>query len=464
MQQEIKAKGKVFRDPVHRLIRVEPGDEFVLDLINTPTFQRLRRVRQLGVSPLTYHGAEHSRFAHSLGVYNFAKRIVSNLQRRYRGNDVSALLEEHRRVILASALLHDVGHGPFSHMIERVPGNSFDHEEMTAKLITDAASEIPSILERHGISPGSVANIIGKTDPHYLIVDIVSSQLDADRMDYLLRDSLMTGVEYGIYDAEWLLNAMCVGHDPDTSEQDKGPRTWRLCLDKSRGLFAAEQLILARYHMTAQVYMHRVTRGYEVMLLNLFKQAADLCDTPAGLPGGTPPQVLSYFRDGIGLEHADWLGFDESAMTAAFQGWARSDRVTDRSLSRLSSAYLNRELLYSAISIPADKKAMRLDRALTDAGLLEFQDWGLDFGEHLPYKGMYHKASKGGGGEEQSALSILLADGGDGIHQAVASENESIILKELDNSQQNEWRLYIDREKVGQAYAVLDGLGISHGA
>ena len=116
----ISPKGKVFRCPVHGLIRIDPEDEYILDLINTPEFQRLRRVRQLGVSSFTYPGAEHTRFAHSLGVFNFAQQIVASLQRRYAAQtELVSLLAYQRRNVLAAALLHDVGHGPFSHMIER---------------------------------------------------------------------------------------------------------------------------------------------------------------------------------------------------------------------------------------------------------------------------------------------------------------------------------------------------------
>ena len=249
-EQPIKSKGKVFRDPVHRLIRIEPADQFVLDLINAPEFQRLRRVRQLGVSSLTYHGAEHSRFVHSIGVFNFAQRILGALQRRYGPSDsVSQHLEKNANLVKAAALLHDIGHGPFSHMIERVAQSSFDHEEMTARLIKDSQSTVNAVLSKHEIDPALVADVIAKVHPFRLAVDIVSSQLDADRMDYLLRDSLMTGVEYGVFDAEWLLNAMCIGRDPTAEESDPESHTWRLCLDADRGLFAAEQLILARHHM-----------------------------------------------------------------------------------------------------------------------------------------------------------------------------------------------------------------------
>ncbi|HVZ94483.1 MAG TPA: HD domain-containing protein [Phycisphaerales bacterium] len=398
--QAIKDKGKVFRDPVHRLIRIEQDDQFILDLVNAPEFQRLRRVRQLGVSSFTYHGAEHSRFVHSLGVYNFAQRIIAALQRRYsKCPDVVELLQTHARVAKAAALLHDLGHGPFSHMIERASGSSFDHEEMTAKLITNEAGTISQVLRGASINPQDVADVIRKTYPHSLIVDIVSSQLDADRMDYLLRDSLMTGVEYGVYDAEWLLNAMCVGRDP--SADNGSQNVWRLCLDRDRGLFAAEQLILARHHMMLQVYMHRVTRGYEVMLLNLFHKAASLVSTNS-LPSGTPPSIASYFRSGIEMPLEHWLLFDETAMVAAIQAWTGAEGDEHAFLRRVSNAFLMRERRYAGFELTTRRPALLMDlqNGLESANLVQNEDWGLDDGEHLPYKGVYYQAARGGGDEE----------------------------------------------------------------
>jgi uncharacterized protein len=462
--QQIKDKGKVFRDPVHRLIRIEQQDQFVLDLVNTPEFQRLRRVRQLGVSSLTYHGAEHSRFVHSLGVFNFAQRIMTALQRRY-GTDsaVSKLLQDHARITKAAALLHDIGHGPFSHMIERASESTFDHEKMTVKLITREGGSIRQVLAEADVNPQLVADVINKTYPYRLLVDVVSSQLDADRMDYLLRDSLMTGVEYGVYDAEWLLNAMCVGRDPSDDSDSPAESAWRLCLDKDRGLFAAEQLILARHHMMLQVYMHRVTRGYEVMLLNLFRKAAVLARSDS-LPPGTPRSVVSYFKAGIDMDTEDWLLFDETAMVAAMQAWSLSESPEHGFLRKASRAFLTRDRLYMGFELGTRRPSaiMELTEGLAKQNLVQNEDWGLDDGVHLPYKGVYHQASRGGGEEEMSVLSILLSDGKP-ESKGIASENESAILKQFDNASQPIARIYVDREKVELAKPLLKKLGVRQG-
>lgn len=458
--QPIKDKGKVFRDPVHRLIRIEKEDQFILDLINTPEMQRLRRVRQLGVSSLTYHGAEHSRFSHSLGVFNFAQRIVAALERRYgTEHEVSTHLKNNARALKAASLLHDLGHGPFSHMIERASGKSFDHEQMTVWLITSPKTEVNQVLLRHGIEPRDVSGIIDKTFEHQLLVDIVSSQLDADRMDYLLRDSLMTGVEYGIYDAEWLLNAMCVGRDPTAKPEAPLTSAWRLCLDRDRGLFAAEQLILARHHMMHQVYMHRVTRGYEVMLLSVFTLVAKAVEQ-GELMADVPGPVRAYFQHGMNMDHADWLDFDETAMTSALQAWGRSRGP----VANMTRAFLQRRRLYTAF--PIDKlsapQVMDLQKGLAEQKLEEFVDWGVDNGEHLPYKGAYARAAKEKDSEEGSTLSILLADGNPASNGRPI-ESESPLFKLLDNDHQSVTRLYLARQRVECAGPLLRNLGLLHG-
>ena len=319
-------------------------------------------------------------------------------------------------------------------------------------------------LRRHGVDPESVADIIAKTHPNRLIVDIVSSQLDADRMDYLLRDSLMTGVEYGVYDAEWLLNAMCVGRDPGADTEDRPEQAWRLCLDRERGLYAAEQLILARHHMMLQVYMHRVTRGYEVMLLNLFQHAARLA-SEGSLPARTPEVIGVYFNQGIRMPLNDWMVFDETAMVGAIQAWSRSTAAEHAWLGRMSSGFLERARFYQGFGIghlPLNV-VMVIPEELSKAGLKKDLDWGLDNGEHLPYKGVLYGAARGAAeDEEQSTLSILLSDG-DPAKKGQAIEGRSNILEGLDNDLQPLTRLYVDRSRLGAAEPVLRRLKVMDG-
>ncbi len=463
-QPRIKDRGKVFRDPVHRLIRVDPGDDFILDLIDTPQFQRLRRVRQLGVSWLTYHGAEHSRFAHSMGVFNFAQRILRALKDRYK-NDTSLAdyLEQHSRELKAAALLHDIGHGPFSHMIERAFKGGTDHENETIQLIEEGP--IREVLEKANIDPTHVADIIRKTSKERLIIDIVSSQLDADRMDYLLRDSLMTGVEYGHYDAEWLIRNLCIGIDPGGDGGKKHEfSSYRLCLDRDRGLHSAEQLILARMHMTMQVYMHRVTRGYEVLLLNLFKLAAQAASN-GGLPNGTPVVVVEYFKNSGTLSTDQWLTFDETAMSSAINVWAAVPDDNHPHLQKLSEAFLLRKRIYSSRVIDQAKLGFTgwsdVTNELENKSIRKNFDWGLDESKFMPYKGVLYAASKPAkDAEETSAESILLASGDRG-DRANPVDAVSKVFRSLDFASQEIDRFYYDRDKADVIEPILKNYGIT---
>jgi HD superfamily phosphohydrolase len=192
------SKERIYRDSVHNIIRLEtdkPDGALLARLVDTVEFQRLRRVRQLGLAHFAYQGAEHSRFTHSLGVMHIATRILNKLRRSY---DIT---DEQYLAIRVAALLHDIGHGAFSHVLETIL--DFHHEAFTVEAVLSSETEVGQILSKH--SPGlarDVADIIlGKFKPMAL-AQLVSSQLDVDRMDYLLRDSLMTGAKYGIYDFE----------------------------------------------------------------------------------------------------------------------------------------------------------------------------------------------------------------------------------------------------------------------
>lgn len=189
---------KVFKDPVHRYIHVR--DQVIWDLIKTKEFQRLRRIKQLGTLYLAFHSAEHSRFNHSLGVYEIVRRMVVNFQEFEEWNNDDRLLA------LAAALLHDLGHGPFSHCFETIFDT--DHEEFTRKIIL-GNTEVNEVLKRVSVDfPLEVAKVIDKTHENRLVISMISSQIDADRMDYLQRDSYYTGVSYGNFDMERILRVM----------------------------------------------------------------------------------------------------------------------------------------------------------------------------------------------------------------------------------------------------------------
>ncbi len=258
---------KFLYDSVHRLITFEDCacDRLLLSLINTREFQRLRRIKQLGFTEMVFPGANHSRFSHSIGVLSMAKLFVERIELQ-----TGAVLDEHTKIIVMSAaLLHDIGHGPFSHAFEKITQDS--HENRTTEIIEDSLTEVSKALRQYDpVLPHDVSRFFekeaGSEDggiPTYL-THVVSSQLDADRFDYLLRDSYAAGVGYGDFDHRWLISHLHV---------DEGKS--RLYLSR-KALLAAEAYIFARYHMYRTVYFHKTTRAAEVMLRLLFKRYSSL--------------------------------------------------------------------------------------------------------------------------------------------------------------------------------------------
>jgi len=226
---------KVVLDPVHGYIEL---DDLVQDLLFTPQMQRLRRVRQLGFSNLVYPGANHSRFEHSLGTMHLASTLTRSLD---------SIEEDRKNEIKAAALLHDVGHGPFSHVTENVIDKYTRRRHDDVKEIL-GKGEIREVLSKYGISPGNlVKHIKGETS----LGQILSSEIDVDRMDYLVRDAHYTGVAFGVVDYNRLIKQMNFYED-------------RLVVDYG-GLKAAESLLVSRFWMNTSVYYHHVTRISEAM-------------------------------------------------------------------------------------------------------------------------------------------------------------------------------------------------------
>ncbi len=248
---------KVLRDPIHGYINIEY--EVIWKCIDAKEFQRLRRIHQLGGNFQVYPSAEHSRFSHSLGVYEIVRRMV---------NEVKSLkeeLSEYEKVsVMLAGLLHDVGHGPFSHAFEHV--TEFNHEEYTAKIILEN-TQINQILNE--VNPKlaqDVVNIIEHKHENDILNQIVSAQLDADRMDYLLRDSYFSATSYGQFDLERILRTLRV----------KNQNGKKHLVVKYTGIHSVEDYIMARYQMYWQVYFHPVARSYETIFIQLFSRLKDI--------------------------------------------------------------------------------------------------------------------------------------------------------------------------------------------
>lgn len=305
---------KVFKDPVHRYIHV--SDRVIWDLIGTREFQRLRRIKQLGTTFLTFHGAEHSRLNHSLGVYEIVRRMVDNF------SDKKGWRAEDRLLALAASLLHDLGHGPFSHSFEKVFG--LDHEAFTDQIIL-GDTEVHTVLSKVDSDfPAEVAAVIKKTHPNQLIVSMISSQIDADRMDYLLRDAYYTGVSYGQFDLERILRVMRPVEDQVAV--------------KTSGMHAVEDYIMSRYHMYWQVYFHPVSRSAEVILSRILHRVKMLYESDYPFKQ-TPTHFKSFFKGDIDL--STYIDLDETVVLYYFQAWQQED---DKILSDLCRRFVNRKL------------------------------------------------------------------------------------------------------------------------
>jgi len=315
---------RIYRDSVHNIIRVDTGDAvgaLVARLIDTPEFQRLRRVRQLGLAHFAYQAAEHSRFAHSLGAYHLATRILDRLSSKY------SISPEDRTAVRVAALVHDIGHGPFSHVVESILG--FHHEDFSAEAVLSSETAIGRALGEFSpeISERVAAIIHGKYEC-VALGQLVSSQLDADRMDYLLRDSLMTGVKYGVYDLEWVIKSLEIDEAND-----------RLYIS-APGIYAVEDYLQARYYMYRQVYFHRTLRSAEAVLDSLLRRALELCAAgkPVWVGEGT---AFEKILRGEKLAMKEHLSLDDTDFLFHIKRWQASE---DTILADLANRFVNRRL------------------------------------------------------------------------------------------------------------------------
>lgn len=309
----------VFKDPVHDHIHVR--HQLILDLIDAKEFQRLRRIKQLGTSQYTFHGAEHSRFSHSLGVYELARKICDHFLRNYPED----WDDSERLVTLCAALLHDIGHGPFSHTFEKIFNT--DHEDLTTQIILDEDTEVNQILRRVSPSfPNEVASVITGDYPNPQVVQLISSQIDADRMDYLQRDAYYTGVTYGKFDLSRILRVIRPYKDGIAFQY--------------QGMHAVEDYIVRRYQMYMQVYFHPVSRGMEVTLDRMLTRAHDLYRENKLAP--VIPMLEPFFKDDYTIY--DYLDLDDSVILYAVLAWTKSE---DRYLSELAQMFLHRQPLKS---------------------------------------------------------------------------------------------------------------------
>ncbi|HEY4002358.1 MAG TPA: HD domain-containing protein [Candidatus Xenobia bacterium] len=348
-ENEDMVRERVFRDPVHGNIRIE--DPAILAVIDAPEFQRLRRIRQLGMCFNTYHGAEHSRFQHSIGAMWIMHRILAS----WADRGYLEVTREKRRAACLAALLHDLGHGPFSHALEHTFSH-YRHEDLGRDLLV---RRLAPMLEALDVDVTTVVGLIMGTTQDTFLHELISSQLDVDRMDYLMRDSLYAGVKYGMFDLERVIATLLPLHDGDRVVTAIDPK----------GVHAVEEYIFCRYFMYWQVYFHKTTRASEVLLRLVLRRARELAPHIY-----LPPNLAFLFN-----AQSDWIDafvdIDDYDIFHCIKLWQREK---DEVLSGLAEHFTHRRL-FKMIPCP-DAEGVDRVRGLMDKryGEMAGYYWHLD--------------------------------------------------------------------------------------
>ena len=310
-------KRKIFNDPVYGFISI-PYD-IVFDVIEHPYFQRLRRIQQLGLSSLVYPGATHSRFHHSLGAMHLMYRSLEVL--KSKGQEIS---EDESKAAVLAILMHDLGHGPFSHALEGVLAEGIHHEHISMLMMQNLQKEFGKPIEM-------AIQIFTNQYPKKFLYQLVSGQLDMDRLDYLNRDSFYSGVSEGVVGYDRIINMLDVHNDNIVVEE--------------KGIYSIEKFIVARRLMYWQVYLHKTSLVADLMLKNAVLRAKELSRT-AKLNKDVSSNLNLFLTQKLSETNlADYIdnfaALDDYDIIQALKGWMQSD---DKILSTLSTSIINRKL------------------------------------------------------------------------------------------------------------------------
>lgn len=409
-----KLEEKVFRDPVYGYIHVY--DQLIWDLIQTKEVQRLRRIKQLGGTYMVFHTAEHSRFSHSLGVYEMSRKIIRALM--HRGTILS---EEERLLVLSAALLHDLGHGPFSHSFESVFG--VRHELFTERIIV-GNTEVNQVLESYckGFAT-KVRDVINKSYPNPLIVSIISSQLDADRLDYLLRDAYFTGASYGEIDVDRILRTMRVVNNK--------------IVYKVSGMHAIEDYLMSRYQMYWQVYLHSTGRSFDLVIQRMLHRVRELIFTGYQFKHHLGALKDLFLEEELSVE--TYLKFDDSILIYYISQFIDED---DKILHDLADRFINRRLFKEIHYTPSDemdKKLKEVKECMIELGINPEYYLLTDYSMKTPYDYYGHKKNC-----LPDCIQLLMRDGS--IQEI--SEVSTIIKGIIDVKPKQEYKIYFPLDLV----------------
>ncbi len=390
-------KKKIINDPVYGFISIP--DEFIFDLIEHPYFQRLSRIKQLGMSHLVYPGAFHTRFHHTIGAMHLMMQAVNVI--RKKGHEIT---KKEELAVLIAILLHDIGHGPYSHALEHDFVKNIHHEQLSYYFIQAFKIEFPEHVESLDRALMIFTNKYSKKFLHQL----VSSQLDMDRLDYLTRDSFFTGVSEGIVGTERIIEMLNVHND-------------QLVVDE-KGIYSIEKFLVARRIMYWQVYLHKTVISGEFMLINILRRAKYLVRNGEELFGS--PALLYFMKNDI--QQIDFetnpevlktfAQLDDYDVMGAVKVWQHH---SDKTLSTLSTNLVNRHLHKVEIAkepFSPDRIQMERELARTNFNLKEDELDYFVFAELLTNKA-YNQVKQ--------TINLLLKDG-QTIDVSKASDNLNI--------------------------------------
>lgn len=425
-------------DPIHGFINISEYP-VIEQLVESKYFQRLRRLAQLGLTSAVYPNATHTRFAHSLGIMHTFTILFDSIMRR----ETNVKDQNEKRMIgSVTALLHDLGHGPFSHVSENILDNGdFNHLDMTCDIISK--SEITDILKKYSIDTQLICDILHHqvSKEWILVSQLVSSQLDADRLDYLVRDAYFTGVQYGQTDVHRIANTLTIWHGKGNDPFNE------TAVVKLKGINAIEDYILGRHLMYKGVYYHKISRGMELLLVNLFKRASKLEDKITNLSkiidinSKTTPELL--------------YNMDDNTCFALFHEWTKS---SDSILQDISKRILERGRLAS-IHIPSQKylkldfgKESKIAQIVDKAGFPSEYYLAKDTEIKSPYKEYNTEELEDGSFSPTEHIMIRTSD-----TKLQEVSRLSAVIDTLSKSQIDEVTLFFPEEVLPEVNQIVNG-------
>ena len=374
----------ILRDPVHGLVSFEADEYSIIPrLLDTREVQRLRRIRQLGLTSFAYPGADHTRFSHAVGAAFVMSRFIRRLQTIHEVLPFwQRVTTERARDAVAAALLHDVGHGPFSHLFEEAVPASPRHEEWTARIVMDPSTEVHRVLSESDPGlPSRVKELVHGRHRLMYLARAVSGTFDVDRCDYLLRDAHATGVEYGMFDLDWLLRSLRFGNARDDGEAPD------LAIDGAKGLPAIESFILARLFMFQHVYFHKTSRACEWMVGRLLGRVCQLVSAGERV-ANVPRAILALAEEGD-APLGDYLDLDDNTLWTAIGAFRTAKDAVLRDFSERLYArrlFKTHELYGEAREPGIRERHLETAREIARAhGLDPEQYVGLDVASDVPF-------------------------------------------------------------------------------